>query len=290
MKNKKIKIRWLGLIFCLFVLVLIWSTVHYSSNRNLMIVFLDVGQGDAIFIKSPAGHKILLDAGADKNINSVLSPFLPFLSKNIDLFIVSHPHLDHYGGFLDLINHHSPLAFIEADVEIADLPIAYRCLLDSLESKGTPIHRLSRGARIVLGRGAYLDILYPPSGRIFSDLNESSLIARLSYGENSFLFTGDATHSSEREVVILDGSNLQTDVLKVSHHGSRTGSWPGFIETVAPTWAVISAGVDNRYNHPHQEVLDILSGVGAQVLGTYELGSIKMTSDGREIICHNCNF
>lgn len=290
MKKKGFKIRWSSLVFCLFALILVWSAVYHSSSTDLLVAFLDIGQGDAIFIKSPIGHKILLDAGSDKSINQALSPFLPFFSQNIDLLIVSHPHLDHYGGFLDLIKHNSPIAFIESGANVSSLPSAYHNLIDSLKKNNVQIHKLSRGARVVLGGGAYLDILYPLTGQSFTDLNQSSLIARLSYGENSFLFTGDTTHDSEREVVVLDGNNLRSDVLKVSHHGSKTGSWPDFIEAVSPSWAIISAGVDNRYNHPHQEVLNILDEVGAKILGTYDLGNIKMTSDGREIICHNCGY
>ena len=140
-----------------------------------------------------------------------------------------------------------------------------------------------RGMRVELGGGAYLDILFPDRDTDGFETNTASVVAKLTYGTTSFLFTGDSPKAIEEYLATLDGAALDVDVLKIGHHGSKTSTSDQLIGFASPAYAVLSAGKDNRYGHPHQEVLERLARFGVEPLGTYERGTIVFESDGREV-------
>ena len=243
---------------------------------------LDVGQGDALFIESPTGTQILVDGGPPRKILSALPRVMSPFDRSIDAIIITNPDLDHIGGFLEVLKKYKvgqvfePGTFNESKT--------YENLEREIKNKNIPNTLARQGMRLDIGGGAVIDILFPDRDVSWWDANEGSIVAKLTYGEISIMLTGDAT--SETEKVVLEdyaAGKLASDILKVGHHGSRTSSSSEFVKAVSPSQVLISNGKDNKYGHPHQEVLDTLSSFGAKILRTDFLGTIIMKSDGQDM-------
>jgi len=246
------------------------------SDRELTFATIDVGQGDAIFIESPTGTQILIDAGPPRRILGQLARLMPPFDRSLDAIILTHPDQDHIGGFAEVLRNYKVKMVLEPGSHNASQ--TYANLKNLFEDKGIPVTLARRGMRLHLGGGAVLDILFPDRDVSSWVTNDASIIARLSYGESSFMLTGDATRDTEQ--VVLDyGTVVKSDVLKVGHHGSKTSTSSQFVQAVAPEYALISAGADNRYGHPHESVVDTLREFGADILSTYEVGTIIFKCD-----------
>ncbi len=260
----------------------VWLAVYQRRpSDTLTVYFLDVGQGDAIFIDSPRHGRILLDGGRNRKVLSELGRVLPFADKRIDVVIESHPDADHIGGLSEVIDRYDVGLFLEPGVE------SHNTLDDELKrrvaKKNIPDILARRGLIINFGDGLKLLILFPNQDVSKWDTNDASIVAKLVYGEESFLLTGDSTKRAESILLGLNKEVLKSTVLKAGHHGSRNSTSPAFAVAVAPLYAVISAGKDNPYGHPHKEVLDILEKVGAKVVSTVEMGTIKFETDGKTL-------
>lgn len=270
----------LGLIFV--VTVLIWyAAVNEDRSGLLLVAFLDAGQGDAIFIESPSGNQVLVDGGPDRSILRQLSKVMPFYDRSIDMLLVSNPDKDHFAGFLDILRSYKIGMVMEPGTVGASAE--YKTFEGLIEEEPAPRFLARRGQVIDLGGGAFLEILFPDRDVSGVDVNDGSIVAKLSYGATSFLLTGDAPQNIEEYLARLDGKRLDVDVLKVGHHGSRTSTGETLVGFASPEYAVISAGRDNKYGHPHQEILDRLKQFEAETLGTYEKGTIVMESDGDSV-------
>ncbi|MBI2618095.1 MBL fold metallo-hydrolase [Candidatus Kaiserbacteria bacterium] len=263
----------------LFLNLFIWSAVFAESRSGLLTVaFLDVGQGDAIFIESPNGNQMLIDGGPNGAVLRELSKIMPFHDRFIDVILATHPDKDHIAGLIDVIERYEVGKYLEPGV-LNDTGV-YQTLLNAVSEKEIPVTYARRGMHIVLDEGVRADILFPDRDVTNVETNSGSIVLRVVYGETEFMLTGDAPQSIERYLMSLDGNDLQSDVLKAGHHGSRTSSDESFISSVHPDIAVISAGKDNSYGHPHKEVLEILSKAGIKIFNTAEEGTIIFTSDG----------
>ncbi|MDP2741152.1 MAG: ComEC/Rec2 family competence protein [bacterium] len=285
MKITKKKISYLaGILFLLNIFT--WQEVFYLSRaNNLKIHFLDVGQGDAIFIETPQSHQILIDGGPDSTVIEKLKSLIPSQDKIIDLVILTHPEKDHMQGLIDVLQRYKVDYILWTGI-LRQTP-EYQKWIEVLNEEQ------KQGAKIITGYAqktvkagnASIDILYPfedLSGKELKDSNDSSIVSRLVFGENEFLFTGDITNKTE-EYLLNNKYNLQSDVLKVSHHGSKYSTSDYFLENVNPEIAVISVGKENSYGHPTPEVLQRLEKFGIKVLRTDLDGDIEIMSDG-EII------
>lgn len=270
-------IAW-GALLLLLVLNLVIVVLLFVKHDELRISFLSVGQGDAIFIESPTGVEILIDGGRDRSVLRELPKKMGILDRTIDVVIATHPDADHISGLSDVFARYEVHTFIEPGVT-SDTTDAKR-LAAAIETEGLDPVLARRGQRLHLGGGAYADVLYPDRDVSNIETNTGSVILRLVYGETEFLLTGDAPAAIEDWLVSLDGSALQSEVLKAGHHGSRTSTSATFLGAVLPSVVVISAGKDNSYGHPHQEVLDRIAASGAHVLSTIEEGTIEFVSDG----------
>lgn len=248
---------------------------------NFSVSFFDVGQGDALFIQSSTGVQVLVDGGATRAVLRELGDHMPFFDRTIDVIIATHPDQDHIGGLSDVLRRYDTKLFIESGVE-SDTS-AFLALKKILEEKNVTQVRAIRGTRIMLGGGAYADILFPDRDVSMIESNTASIVMRVVYGEHEFLLTGDSPRSIERYLVSLDGSNLKSDVLKVGHHGSKTSSDESFVLNVAPQYAVIQAGKDNRYGHPHKETLDTLQSFGIRTFNSGEDGTVTFRSNGKTL-------
>lgn len=270
--------------------LLVWYVVAHETRHGILTVtYLDVGQGDATFIEGPTGIQVLIDGGKGKKVLSELGKVLPFYDKSIDVVIATHPDQDHIEGLIGVEERYKTLVFIEPNL-ITDKPFQI-ALLETVRNRnvqGGGVKELSAwaGQEIDLGLGATLTILFPDLDvSAWQDItNNASVVAILRYGSTSFLFTGDSPIAIENRLIKEYGSQLDVDVLKAGHHGSRTSSGPEYLAITSPTFAIISSGKDNSYGHPHKEVLDNLATVGARVMRTDEQSTITVKSDGEIIV------
>jgi competence protein ComEC len=267
-----------GIIIVLLATVWIWN----QPDGKLHVTFLDVDQGDAIFIESPDGRQILVDGGRSPSLFlDRLGREIPFWDKNIDIVVATHPDEDHILGLIEALDHYQvDLLFVNGE-EQNESP-GYEMLLQSAEDAHIPIHRALAGEVIELGDGVRLEILHPTSELDLEDRNENSIAIRLVYGDFAALLTGDAEEKAER-MMIDSGRPLRSFVFKAGHHGSRSSSSQVFLQAVQPQIIIISAGKDNNYQHPHPEMLQRGEEIGATMLRTDELGSIEIISDGHKV-------
>jgi len=281
MKNKRLLYFILIGLFCLNLIF--WVVVYdLSQPRPLKVTFFDIGQGDAIFIETPQGHQILIDGGPDLTILEKLAEEMPFYDRTIDLIILTHPEHDHYFGLFEVLKRYEIKNILWTGVvrETAEWQEWTRLLGE----EGAEIRIAEAGQRIIL-QGSdpciFIDVLHPfenLEGQEFKNSNDTSIVASLVFDGISFLFTGDITKKVEKELVEKN-ANLESEVLKVCHHGSKTSSSLEFLEVVLPELAVITVG-ENSYGHPHPEVLANLQEFGIQILRADINGDIKIVSDG----------
>jgi competence protein ComEC len=272
--------KWYFLLILFLATLFVWFLLFQEKRESLSVSFLDVGQGDAVFIETPHGNQILIDGGPpNKKVLRELGKKMPFYDRHIDVVIGTHPDADHIGGFIDVLKRFNTGIFIDPGVS-SDTPIFQEVENIILEKKIKNIIA-KRGMKLLIDDGAYIDILFPDRDVSRLDTNDASIVARLLYGDHEFLLTGDSPQKIEKYLSYLDGKNLESDVLKVGHHGSKTSTSGEFLSAVKPKYAVISSGKDNSYRHPHKEILDRLGDFGVQVLRTDTLGTITFKTDGK---------
>lgn len=268
-------------IFSLFVVTLAIISIgifyHPRAESGISVYFLDVGQGDASYIKNNSGEDILIDGGPDNSVLNQLDKVMNFSDREINLVILSHPHADHLTGLVEVLKRFKVDEVWETGV---DYPSAtYDEWHNQIAQKNIPLKSVQAGESKSF-ENLKIEILYPLSSlenKTIDNLNNSSIVNRLDYGDFSVLFTGDAEKETQEK--ILD-KNIFADVLKVAHHGSENGLWQSFLETVRPSIAIISVGKDNKYGHPHQSVLNMLKQKAVRVYRTDQNGTIEIFSDG----------
>lgn len=250
-----------------------------EQTEELSIHFIDVGQADCTFIELPNGEEALIDAGNVEDAQTIISYIEGLNVDDIEYLILTHPHEDHIGSAEEIIE-----AIEVEKVYMPDVPSdskLYENTMLAIESNNIPVEKSKPGLKIIDIPELSFEILAPKS-MYYSELNEYSIVTKLTYQETSFLFTGDAESVSELEM-LRGGYDLDSDLLKVGHHGGRTSSSKDFLQAVTPEYSVISSGKDNTYGHPHQETLDRLSYVGSKIYRTDEQGTIIAVSDGENI-------
>ncbi|MBU2633549.1 MBL fold metallo-hydrolase [Patescibacteria group bacterium] len=280
-KFVKENFRYLVVGFLFACVVFVWYAVFCESRSGLAVYFLDVGQGDSIFIQAENGNQILIDGGQNKSVLNQLSKVMPFYDRVIDVVIETHPDGDHIGGLVEVLNRYDVGLVMESGVK-SDSAI-YKELKNIIGRKNITEILGKKGMRMNVGEGLFLDILFPVSDASEMESNSASIVARLVYENTSFLLTGDSPQAIEKYLASVYKDNLDVDVLKVGHHGSKTSSSEIFIGYTSPEYAIVSVGADNRYGHPSQEVLDILKKLEVKVLRTDEMGTIKIKSDGENL-------
>ena len=283
MQSLKINIRWYLLAILLFANFFIWNAIFIETrNGTLTVVFLDAGQGDATFIEAPNGNQVLIDGGPNKSVLRQLSKVMPFYDRSIDIVIATHPDKDHIGGLPDVLQRYTVDFILESGAK-NDTGISRAFESAILQNKIKRIFA-KRGMAITLGDDVFLNILFPDRDVSEVESNTASIVAQLVYKNTEFMFTGDSPKTIEEYLVFLDGEKLRSDVLKVGHHGSKTSSSESFVGYVSPEYAIISAGADNSYGHPHKEVVEILNQFGSAILNTKDNGAIIFKSDGENIV------
>jgi len=264
------------------VAILVWIGVFALPDGQLHVCFLDVGQGDAILIRTPDGKNVLLDGGpSPAALMSELGRRLPFWDRTVDLLILTHPDDDHITGLLPVLERYDVEQVMEPGWEV-ETPV-YAEWEALIERRHIARTFPRAGTQVDLGRGVRLEVLHPGNTWIKgtgSDTNNNGLVMRLTMGQASFLFTADIEVEAERRLLSA-GANLDCTILKVPHHGAGTSLSEDFLRATDPQIGVISVGQDNDFGHPAEGTITRLLDAGVLVLRTDEVGSIEVVTDGR---------
>lgn len=281
---KKRNILLIAILFfalCTYVLVYIH---HIEVGRKVLTVaFLNIGQGDAIFIEAPNGNQVLLDAGKNTEILQQLSGVMHFYDRTLDVVAYTHPDLDHVGGIPLVLERYKVEKIMYPTISATSSIIE---LIRNLEkNEGAEIIYPKQTDRFILDsqKNIYFDVLWPNPNIKAKDTNDSSMIIRLVYGETEFMLTGDASKAIEQNVLDAYGTQIESDVLKAGHHGSKTSTDQEFVSAIKPRYTIISAGKDNSYGHPHADTIATLKSASTTILYTWD-GPVIFTSDGKGII------
>jgi competence protein ComEC len=248
-----------------------------SPSGKLKVYFLDVGQGDSEIVVAD-GKAMLIDAGTNASTTALLRDIKRLGITRFDVVVGTHPHEDHIGGMDRVINQFA-IGTIYMPRVITTTK-TFTDVLTAIKSKGLTVTTPVVGSSFTLG-SATCTIL-APSAVSSDDLNNASIVIKVTYGNASFLFAGDAETQSE-SAMLLGANSLKADVLKVGHHGSSSSTTPNFLKAVSPKYAVIEVGAGNDYGHPHQVTLNKLAAAGVKVYRTDLNGTVTATSDGSSI-------
>ncbi len=252
------------------------AAVASGGDDGLKVYFLDIGQGDSIFIETGNGIQILVDGGPDNTVIQELSEVMPFWDRTIDFIVLTHPDHDHVGGLPEVLKRYKVSGIIETGIECEKA----ECLVwQDLKKKENATIILARlGDSVIFDENTKIIFFNPfesVAGEKVSKANNTSLVAKLIYGEHSILLTGDIEKQIE-EKLVLAGIDIDSDYLKLAHHGSKTSTADEFLDKVSPEIAFISLGLDNNYGHPHQEVIERLEKRNIKYYRTDASGTIEL--------------
>lgn len=250
---------------------------YINTNNDLLKVhYLDVGQGDSIFIELPNNETMLIDAAESYQSENIINYLKNLNYQKIDYVIGTHPHTDHIGGLKDIIN-----TFEIGKIfmpKVVSTTKTYESLLMAIKDKNLKINTAKAGTSIIDTDALKINIL-APNNSIYTELNNYSVVTKITYGTTKFLFMGDAEKLSENEIK----ENVTADVIKIGHHGSNTSSSIDFIKKVNAKYGIISVGLNNKYNLPKEETITNWENSGTKIYLTSTNGTIRASSDGTNI-------
>ncbi|HWQ73139.1 MAG TPA: ComEC/Rec2 family competence protein [Desulfitobacteriaceae bacterium] len=266
------------LAVCLILLVSACGNRPAQVKGTLEVHYLDVGQGDSILLKISDGTSILIDGGNNSDGPGIVNYLKARQVKELAAVIATHPHEDHIGG-LDTVLKSFPVQAVYMP-KATTTTKTFEDFISAVTESGA--ERIEAKAGVTLDVSGFFGKFLAPNRSGYADLNNYSAVLRITYGEITFLFTGDAEEVSEREM-LLTGQNVKANVLKVGHHGSSYSTSTDFLQTVAPEYAVISVGKDNAYGHPAVSTIEKLAGAGVKLYRTDRDGTIIIVCDGKSI-------
>lgn len=282
-KGKKNSIKRAYIFLIAFILISIsYFSFNYDTylDGTVIVHFIDVGQGDATLIQAPGGN-VLIDGG-DIHTSDELIQYLRYVGvEDITYVIATHPHSDHIGGLISVLE--------EFNVEnimmprVAHTTVTFDRFISAIENNNLEIQEPVVNDTFNIGDVEFL--VLAPKSNSYTSLNDYSIALKMNYGNTSFIFTGDAESISENEMV-QSGNVLSAQVLHVGHHGSNTSTTEAFLKSVSPSIAVISVGEDNRYGHPHIDVINRLQDANVAIYRTDYHGDIIISTDGNNITVH----
>lgn len=298
MDERRAKIIWntvtvILLIILFFGLFRVWQIEHKKfPEQKLKVYFLDVGQGDSILIEAPNKVQMLVDGGQDKKVLSALSKILPFSDNKIEIVLGTHPDSDHIGGLSEIMNRYKVdklLLTVSTSTDKSSTETFQKLLLTA-SSTGVVVEKIYQGYKIILDPVANVsaDVLWPDKNFEAKDTNQMSAVLKLTMGKSDFLLTGDADKMVENKI-IDSGLDIQVEVLKLGHHGSKTSSDNLFIEKTNSNFFIVSAGKNNKYGHPSSETIDTIQKFitekkpKSEILETSKEGTIKFETNGETL-------
>ncbi len=275
-------LAWAILALSVFTCLIWYTALREDRHAKLTVSFLDIGQGDSIYIESPTGMQVLIDGGPDTQVLRRLSDVMPWYDRSIDLIIPTHPDADHVSGLVDVLSRYQASYVLQSSV-LGDTTV-WNVLEKAIVKEGSTNLIARRGRIIDIGGGAYLEILAPDREVRNLETNTACVVAKLVYGKTAFMLTCDAPQAIEKYLVELDGTALKSNVLKAGHHGSKNSSSPLFIGYVDPQYVVYSRGCKNRYGHPNGETVATFARFGLVASDTCKEGTITFVSDGAKVV------
>lgn len=264
------------IIACLGIAVVVLQPPKTDGKGS--IAMLNIGQGDSFLITSPTGTQLLIDGGKDASVLSELARVMPAGDRSIDVVIGTHPDADHIGGLARVFDRYDVGLFLASEVN-GDTQL-YRDLLQQVNDQKIPAYFVRKGMNVVLDSTTQFKTLFPDRDVTHWETNTASVVGRLQMGNQSALLTGDSPSSIEEYLAKSAPGDIDVDLLKLGHHGSKTSSSEAFLNAATPSLALISAGVDNRYGHPAKEVIDRLNALKIPFVSTQDKGTIVFTTDG----------
>lgn len=253
------------------------SSAYKGNHGDFAVHFIDVGQGDCA-LAVYKDYTILIDAGEISEKSKVITYLRSLDIERIDMIIASHPHSDHIGSLSAVIDRYGTdlLIIPEVTAEMTPVSSSFENMINSADKCGAELRFAEVGETLSVSEDFSIDFIAPVAD--YEDLNNYSIVCRLNYGENSFIFTGDIEEIAERDIVD-SGADISADVVKIAHHGSSTSSLKVFLQSVDPDYAVISVGSRNDYGHPHDKTLDLLRLLEINLYRTDYHGDIVIFSD-----------
>lgn len=261
---------------------------HYGKlyDGKFHVIFCDVGQGDAIFLRTPKGEDILVDGGPNHDVLACLSSHMPFWDRDLELVILTHPHADHLNGLINVAKRYKIISFATENVK--NNTLIFEALMKELENQNIKIQHLYAGDRFLFKDGVSLNIIGPsrrflkqtsPTGMIGEKSEFGNIVSLFKYKDFSVLLTGDSQASQLKEA-ILGGGLGGIDVIQVPHHGSKTGLDSEILDSIKSELAVISVSKKNKYGHPAIGIIEILRDKDIKILRTDERGEIEIVTNG----------
>ncbi len=278
--------RLLTLLGILLIILVTWFPQFSFSHKSelcdcLTVSFLDVGQGDAILIETPDGKEMLIDGGPNSSAMQALSESRGLFDNEIDAVLATHPDLDHIGGLVDVLERYTIGTIIMTENEGASS--AATTFATAVQKEGAEIILANAGQVWQLGARTTIQVFSPTGDESMWESNTASIVVRVVYGTTSFMLTGDAPSEIEDYLVATYSTQLDSDVLKLGHHGSKTSTSDMWLDAVTPEYAVVSAGIDNRYGHPHQDVMQRVFKRNIKTSHTGTDGTVVFQSDGQSV-------
>jgi len=274
-------------IITIFGTAILVAIVAAQSARTydgkLHVSFCDVGQGDAILIRTPGRHKILIDGGPNNQVLKCLDNELPFWNRKLSAVILTHPHYDHFRGLIDVLHRYD--VGIIGQEDLKNVSDAYTVFSQSVTQENAQVRMLQKGTKLTFNDGVRMEILGPdatflvrenPEG-VTENENPPSLIIHVTYGSFDLLLPGD---SDGEDLVAYVPNPFRPDVIALPHHGSENGFTQEVAQRITPLIAIASVGKDNRYGHPHAPVLEHMKSKRTRVFRTDQHGTITMKVDG----------
>ena len=260
---------------------LLLSLTTSEQSPYFAIHFLDVGQGDAVLLQTPDGYEVLIDGGKSSAVLQQLADVQAWNDRALDVVIATHPDTDHVGGLVDVLQRYQVDMLVETQAQ-SDSP-AFAAFFAAVVTENAIEQYAQAGQVIRVGASTTIEILSPATKTTNWASNAASIVVRVVYGDTAFMLTGDAPAGVEDYLVGAYGAGLQSNVLKLGHHGSKTSTSELFLDTVQPQYAVVSASLDNSYGHPDQSVMQRVFAREIQTSHTGTDGTVTFYSDGQRV-------
>ncbi len=267
------------MIALLIILGIASAVLQPSDTQGTgSMTMLNIGQGDSFLITAPSGAQLLIDGGKDSKVLTELARVMPRGDRSIDIVIATHPDADHIGGLKLVLSRYRVGMYLTSQVT-SDSSL-FKDLNAVLVDEKIPAYYVRKGMTIVLDSTTKLTILFPDRDTSGWETNTASVVSRLDMGASSALLTGDSPISIEQYLVKTNKKALDVDVVQLGHHGSKTSTSESYLKATSPTFALVSAGVNNSYGHPHPEVTDLLKKLAIPLVSTQDNGTVILYPSG----------
>ncbi len=261
----------------IIIIAMVFYYFYEKKDNLLNLVFFDVGQGDAILIKTPNEKNILIDGGPDSDYVEKLGNYLAYRANKIDLVIITHAHRDHYLGLIEIIKKYKPKNIIYSGVDANFTDYLYMKKIIENLNINLIIPKISQ--KYEIENDLDFEIIYMPNTKTVENLNDSSISIKLNYKNFNAVLTGDASCEIEKQI-LKNKNNLQAEIFKAGHHGSKYSNCDNILKAIKPEITIIQLGIDNKFGHPHQDALNRILKINSKILRNDQSGDIIIKSDG----------